>query len=411
MSYLLRLGLFTAAVLTAVAGANSLVDPFAIYGMPIRAGFNADKVALADYARFARPLQILRRQPRVVLLGTSRIRDGIDPLDLGGDGVGALNYGVPALSVIEAEAFAEHAIRVAPVRELIIGLDFFQFNDDVPYKAGFDRNLLGDGIGPYAFFRSTLSYVAVRQSWLTVADSRADPGSVSFRSDGFRARDERSLAETVDGILIDVEDFAGRYRRMASIDVSLHALERMLAAATQRGVDVRVFFSPMHAALHEAVHRRDSWPLFERWKREVLAIAERTNTPVWDFSGYNEVTTVPFDDAGTFYFDGSHYRPAVGRRILAIIGQSAGVDRGDGRDGGEERPRVRPGGFGVRLTPDTLEAHLSATRANRAAYVESMPQDIAPYRGKLGWVALGHGRRDGAVAGTRLETVARPVVS
>ena len=384
MNYLSRLGVITSAILAAIAGFTVVVDPFAIHRTPVRSGFNADKVALASYVRFAKPLQILRRQPEVVLLGTSRIRDGIDPVDLGGVDAAAFNYGVPALSMIEAEAFAEHAIRVAPVRELIVGLDFFQFNDHEPYQAGFDRDLLGGGISFHAFFQATLSYVAVVQSWLTVADNRADPGSISYRSDGFRVRDELSPDDIDDGILIDVQGSAERYDRMGSIDASLRALERMLSGASQRDVEVRLFFSPMHAALHEAICRRGSWSLFEQWKRDVLAIAHRTDTPVWDFSGYNEVTIIPFDDAGRHYFDGSHYRPEIGRRILDVVRQNAG-DSGGRR---ELQRQVQPGGFGFRLSPDSLEAHLNATRINRAAYVESAPQDIARIEASLNGVPV-----------------------
>jgi hypothetical protein len=383
MNYLSRLCVITSAILAAIAGFTVVVDPFAIYGTPVRSGFNADKIALADYVRFAKPLQILRRQPEVVLLGTSRIRDGIDPVDLGVV-ADAFNYGVPALSMIEAEAFAEHAMRVAPVRELIVGLDFFQFSDHEPYHAGFDRDLLGGGISFHAFFQSTLSYVAVVQSWLTVADNRADPSAISYRSDGFRVRDELSPGDIDDGILIDVQRSAERYDRMGSIDASLRALERMLSDASQRDVDVRLFFSPMHAALHEAVYRSGSWLLFEQCKRDVLAIARCTDTPLWDFSGYNEVTIIPFDDAGRHYFDGSHYRPEIGRRILDVVRQNAGDSGGRG----ELQPQVQPGGFGFRLSPDSLETHLNATRVNRAAYVRSTPQDIARIEASLNGVPV-----------------------
>ena len=373
MGYLLKIALICGVILGGIAGVNIAVDPFGVYGMPTRIGFNASKVALSDYVRFAKPLQILHVQPRVVLLGSSRMRDGVDPVDISPVDDEAYNYGVTALSMHEAEAYAEHATRVAPVERLIVGLDFFQFNDLQPYRAGFDRNLLRGGLGPYAFFRSSLSYVALAESYATVMENRRAPEPIAYLTNGFHDRDARSQVPVEEAILAMAEDFYSRpdfYGEMTSIDASMDSLERMLAVSRERGIDVRVFLSPMHAAMHETVRQRGLWPLFEDWKRRVTEVAARVDTPVWDFSGYNEVTSVSFVDASRYYFDSSHYRPEIGRRIVEAISDP-------------EMESAQPGGFGVRLTPDTIDAQLSAIDASRQTYIETVPDDVARLTSEL----------------------------
>jgi hypothetical protein len=79
---------------------------------------------------------------------------------------------------------------------------------------------------------------------------------------------------------------------------------------------------------------------------------------LWDFAGYNRITTVPMDDAARFYADGSHFRPSVGRLVLdTLLGVVSVAD------------------FGMRLTPQTLPAYLVEQRAARAAWRERQPAD------------------------------------
>ena len=41
------------------------------------------------------------------------------------------------------------------------------------------------------------------------------------------------------------------------------------------------------------------------------------------------------------------------------------------------------GGFGARLTPETIEAQLAAMNASREVYIESLPEDVARLTSEL----------------------------
>jgi hypothetical protein len=131
--------------------------------------------------------------------------------------------------------------------------------------------------------------------------------------------------------------------------------------------------------LLECLDRIGLWPTYEEWERKLVAAVEgdadehpgERPFELWDFSGYNIVTTerVPRygDRAGEMknYMDSTHYVRTVGDLVQ---------DRVFGRDTPE--PAADPG-FGVRLTASNVEQHLSDMRAAREAYRVAQPEDAA----------------------------------
>jgi hypothetical protein len=85
---------------------------------------------------------------------------------------------------------------------------------------------------------------------------------------------------------------------------------------------------------------------------------------LWDFSGYNSVTTEPVATPMQYYWDSSHFTERVGGWILTRV------------MGGTETGQI-PADFGVSLTDENVEAHLAAVRADRDSYVRMHPQEAA----------------------------------
>jgi hypothetical protein len=78
--YLAVMGATSVAAAVLVAGFNLLVDPIGI--SPIRiaiAGFNEWKPLRRDYDRLVKPYDVARSQPRTIFIGSSRIKQTIDP--------------------------------------------------------------------------------------------------------------------------------------------------------------------------------------------------------------------------------------------------------------------------------------------------------------------------------------------
>ena len=144
------------------------------------------------------------------------------------------------------------------------------------------------------------------------------------------------------------------------------------------GVDLRLFISASHARLWAMLRFLELGPIVEEWKRgliEVLAEDEashpgRPAIPLWDFGGYNEITTEALPSSGNGkvafknHLDSLHYSPDVGDLILDRVLDYKAPDR------------QAPEGFGVRLTRDNIDAHLARTRLAEERYISEHRDEL-----------------------------------
>ena len=103
--------------------------------------------------------------------------------------------------------------------------------------------------------------------------------------------------------------------------------------------------------------------------REESDQAGKTAYSLWDFSGYNSITTETVPAAGSpdkmrWYSDSSHYNRACGDLILDRI------------FGHHDPARLIPQDFGTLIDERTIDAHLSDIREARAQYSETHPADV-----------------------------------
>ena len=112
---------------------------------------------------------------------------------------------------------------------------------------------------------------------------------------------------------------------------------------------------------------------------EEAARAGRNPFPLWDFSGYNAITTETVPREGDlqtrmrWYSDSSHYVPALGRVILdKIFVQPVSASN---------MVSGIPDDFGVLLTPATLDTQLAAIRRGHDEYRATHPADVAEIAG------------------------------
>jgi hypothetical protein len=157
----------------------------------------------------------------------------------------------------------------------------------------------------------------------------------------------------------------------------------MLRRAYAEGTDLRLFTSPVNAAVHQLFEAASLHEHYEAWLKELVRInedeaarAERPPLPLWDFSDVNTITRepLPTDEVTPmrWYWDQGHYRRAAGDLILdRIFGY---------RDPG----RALPDDFGVSLTVSNVDAHIARSRAKlrewAAANAELVAQILAAAR-------------------------------
>ncbi|TAF02480.1 MAG: hypothetical protein EAZ77_18810, partial [Nostocales cyanobacterium] len=99
------------------------------------------------------------------------------------------------------------------------------------------------------------------------------------------------------------------------------------------------------------------WESFETWKRKVVQV-----TPVWDFSGYNTITTEQINDVMENYPDSSHYTKPAGDLLLnRILGY---------------QEKEVPADFGVLVNKENIESHLAKIRLDREEWVKKRKDDL-----------------------------------
>jgi hypothetical protein len=346
------------AVLMGLVGTiNYLMDPFDLWSAPLIPGINAAK-SVGNIV-YLKPLQVLMRQPHTVVLGTSRVQFGIDPKDFPA-GERVYNFGVPAAKVSELKDYTDHILANTPTSTLVIGLDFFSFNDlEMPDSAY--RHVT---LGSTALWRAVpvllFSQAALERSRHTLADSRKK-ATGNDRGDGFSVfpigRSPRADFLATVARFVGNDYVYGDYRSFAR---SMRDYRALLTAARARGVTVVSYISPVHAAFLEAIDCMGLWPTFKAWERELAQVSQEFHVPLWDFAGYNEITTTPLKDGFRTHFDGSHFRPEIGRLVIARI-------YGEGE----------PSTFGIRVDPGNIEAHLAEMEAARERYRVSNAADVA----------------------------------
>jgi hypothetical protein len=155
----------------------------------------------------------------------------------------------------------------------------------------------------------------------------------------------------------------------------------MIRFARQAGIDLRLFIDPVHARMLLAMQYVGLWPLYEEWKRRIVQIlaeeSRESGKPafsLWDFSGFNTVTTETVPPAGDlktlvkWFWEPAHYKKETGDLILDRVLRY------------EARARLIPDDFGILLTRENLDNVLMTDSVKGKAYVQREPADATLVR-------------------------------
>ena len=107
---------------------NWIVDPFDVYRVVRKKGFNAYKVSYEHFARLAKVIQVEKYPKPGLALGSSRAQLGIDMSHPLWDGRGGWNLAVNGANMYELRRLLEHAAAVSRLEKVVIGVDFYMFN-------------------------------------------------------------------------------------------------------------------------------------------------------------------------------------------------------------------------------------------------------------------------------------------
>lgn len=262
-----------------------------------------------------------------------------------------------------------HANRIRPVKRIILGLDFFGFNMagnvfnpadeerllNVPGKS--DLTLINDVLRQlFASGTTELSINSLKGSIRDASIAHSAPTTTAPSQES----QEQIFLSFYPGVLGYYNNYS--FSAPKGKPSSLEYFQAFLAFCIQENIQVYFFISPVHSIMLDIFQKHNLWAQYIQWERALTTMVANTNASLpsplfvlWDFSGYNSITTtLIYNDDNTYtpneyYADPFHYKRIVGRVMLesAITGTCPVQD------------------FGVLLTPENIDNHLSDLHRGR----------------------------------------------
>ncbi len=383
---------------------NAVIDPYGVVMMVRVSGVNTLKPYASTRVRMFKAYGVMRSHADAIALGNSRVEIGVDPSSIywPASSRKVYNLGIPGSGLYTAYRYLQHALAVQRPRIVVLGLDFMDFNlgsgASRPDVYAWEKRLLVDANGQKKagrfntqvvdLFSSLASLDALSASVRTVW-KQSDRLAATLQSDGFNPLREyaRYVREQGHYYLFRQRDFENmKFYLTGSWSIHTQSLEpsramtslkAILKLCRDRNISLYLYIHPVHAHLNETIRIAGLWPMFEQWKREVVMLVEsenrahpnEPNARLWDFSGYNPVTTEPVPnrnnrDPMQWYWEAGHYKSSVGDLVLRRILS------------GTLPPQLRGTEFGAPLSSDNLEQHLNRIRVNGRLYRENMPTPV-----------------------------------
>lgn len=403
----LWLGL-TAVLMALTAAFNVVVDPYGIFRLVDRAGWNAVKPTATTRGGMAKAWGVLREHPHALILGNSRAEVGFDPEHRGFAAAArpVFNLSIAGTGPTTTLSYFRHALAAADasgqsLHDVVWGIDFMDFlvkpdsrpdgqlATDDEHRLARSRDALQ---GPTALAwrvrdsaESTLTMRALTDSLQTVLAQR-DPDPTDQTRLGFNPmRDYRKIARD-EGYWAIFHQKDGSYVRTfankphslfdarGTTSAEFDALREILRECRQRGIALHLVIYPYHVHFQQAIRLNGHAERFDTWKRIVVRIvADEARAsggpavPIWDFSGFNRWTTEPVPPQGDrrsvmqWYWEAGHFKRELGDLVLDQVLGSA-----------PPNPE-----FGVRLDEANVEQRIAETQAQAARYSAEHPDVIA----------------------------------
>ncbi|MDJ0554517.1 MAG: hypothetical protein QNJ68_08780 [Microcoleaceae cyanobacterium MO_207.B10] len=352
---------FLSVFITVVAagGFNVVIDPYDVFNTPNLLGINHSKPRKDNSDRLFKATDIIRIKPITILIGSSRTKQGLDPNHpaLENDQP-AYNLSLDGLNTYELGRYIEHAVTNQKELDLIIlGLDFFMFNTFLENRPSFSENRLEkQNISLVDFVNVTFSSDALLASKETIVDSQKNPpDNIGYGENGFIPYRNPDPEKTQ----WRFENSINLYYRFPKyqLPAQLTELIKIVDLCQQNQIKLISFISPSHATQWEAIRAKGEWSTFEEWKRKVVQI-----TPVFDFSGYNSITSEPIHNEMENYRDNSHYTKKIGDLVLNRILSY--------------KKEEVPEDFGILINPENVESHLVKIRQDREIWAKNNPDEV-----------------------------------
>ncbi len=319
--------IFLATALALLASHALIIHKvFAVYGEgPSWGGFD-NKIAFRSDGKFAKTARVSMPDftPQIYMIGSSRLRDGLSPQtakDI--TGKRAFNYGMSGLVIKEMKPVIDHLIAQKNPQMVIIGLDFFAFNDSTsPAK----DMVLENGIGPKNLLKMYFSEFGLKKS-IEMMDLKGEYRGLYCGLDGF-CEDTRFTPQQVSDYisqgLANMGNQGNPLHDYKSFDESLALFGTVLDDLKSHQIDAKFYFSPAHILQYRRLEEIGLINLHGEWKDSVTRMILAHGFEVHDFDIKSPVTTTPRDEAYSYFNDDLHYTKKTGNIILETLLSESG---------------------------------------------------------------------------------------
>ncbi|NET05788.1 MAG: hypothetical protein F6K16_14005 [Symploca sp. SIO2B6] len=332
---------------------NLAIDPYGVIDSPEISGLNELRTQKFHNVRLFKAIDVTRVEPKTLLLGSSRTDLGLDPAHPAlTNKQPAYNLGLVGPNIYEVKRYFEHSLANQPeLKTVVLGIDLFMFNEYKINEVDFSEDRLEkENLTAQELLNVTLSTSAIQSSAKTIKSSIDSDAYYLYRPDGMRYvygnEPNEPIPKKFKGSIGGLRKGEGYYKKYQLSEEFLVNLQEIVDICKQQNIELKVFISPSHASQWENLRAAELWSVFEEWKRQLVKI-----TPVWDFSGYNTITTEAISKDMENYWDSSHYRKEVGDLVLNRIFDY-------------QKDKV-PTDFGVLLTQENIESNLAKINTQR----------------------------------------------
>lgn len=367
----------------AVVGFVVLVDPYGLYGSKGTTRLNAVKPGLSRYQAEIKQVRAQRMHPDFVILGNSRAEIGFDPSAsaLKAAGGRGFNLAIPGVGIdTSLRQMAQlQAAGVTP-KTVIVGVEFLDFLSNKAVSSAPAAAAPATPAAPSFWQFDVLFSLASVKDALRTLRIQHDDEAVTMAADGFNPLKEYRGYVRADGYYKifqqRAEENSRSFHRKSTAALApgdIRQLRAFLRTTSAGNADVRLVIYPYHAQILAMFETAGLWPLFEEWKRELVAAiaAETSRNPqvritLLDFSGYGAYNCerIPGPNnvraATQWYWEAGHFKKELGDIVLARVMA-------------EPLPPAQAPSFGTSLDAGSLQANAARIAAERRACAAAQP--------------------------------------
>ncbi|MBL3520924.1 hypothetical protein ACNSOP_08475 [Aliarcobacter lanthieri] len=257
-------------------------------------------------------------QPNTILLGGSRVHY-LNPKDIEKytqDKV--YNLGLQFATLEEQYYFLKHSLENLPIHNVIIGLNFYTFNDDLKENGSdFNKDIFEYG---FNFFYQVKHYLEVPIfKYLKYVIPNNDR-NLFYENGAITLYHQEKVIKNNN----KEHMWKGTLNYYKKVYKDFHILgeknfdyyKKMVELCNQYNVKLKVFTTAIHTSQLKLIEEENKLDIFDKWKNEIAQIF-----PYWDFMTDNSITE---DDDN--FIDSSHIKQELGSLYFGKIFEDFDLD-------------------------------------------------------------------------------------